>query len=758
MPTSEQQISDAAWDAFVEAHPDAAFLQLSGWGKLKSDFGWDSHLAAVTDGDGGIRAGALLLFRRIAGITFAYCPRGPLTDWQDSTLTERLLARIEQAARERGAAFVKIEPSLADSPENRTLLASFGYQSSPQTVQPPSTITLDIGGDEQEILAQMKSKWRYNIRLSERKGVEVRLGGQEALRHFQQLMETTGERDGFAVHSFDYYRTAFARLTPQHGAFFYAEYEGQVLASIVVLRCGPMAWYVWGASSDAERNRMPNHALQWAAIRWAKEQGARRYDFWGIPDEIGQIAMGMGTGRPVPAEEIPVDVAAFPAGDLWGVFRFKQGFGGVVERTVGAWDRPLNPPLYRLYLGGVALRQARSEGLTPQRTAAETLAALLPPRQPASATSPPDLRPVDSPQAWRSALAALPAPHLLQSWEWGELKAQTGWQAQRFLLADEAGAEQAGKPEAAFQYLWRQPVGSLPLRVAYVPKGPAVNWADPAAAERTLAAVEEAARRNRALFVKIDPDVESDSLAGRRLVALLRRRGWRFSPEQIQFKNTAVTRLDVDEEDLLASFKSKWRYNIRLSERRGIQVRLGGPADLAGFYALYAETGARDGFLVRPFAYYESVCSRFLAAQEEAENPAGGALFLAEHPEESSPVAAIFVARYGDRAWYLYGASSQARRRDMPNHTLQWEAMRWAKAAGCVHYDWWGAPTAPDDPEDSLQGVWRFKEGFNAELRVHIGAWDWSPRPLLWRAYHWAMPLLLDAMRRRHGGESGPAM
>ena len=735
------------WDAFVESHPHAAFLQLSAWGELKSAFEWSSQTVTLSDGEGQIKAGALLLFRRIAGLTFAYIPRGPLTDWQDEATTRDLLAQIDAVTRERGAAFVKIEPSLLDTPANRALLSSYGFRPSPQTVQPRSTITLDISGSADEILAQMKSKWRYNIRLAERKEVTVRAGTQDDLRHFQALMETTGDRDGFAVHSFDYYRQAYDLLVPRHGVYLYAEYGGQVLASIVVLHCGPVAWYVWGASSDAERNRMPNHALQWAAIRWARERGATRYDFWGIPDEIGQVAVGMADGKPVPAEAMPVDMTAFPTGDLWGVFRFKQGFGGVVERTVGAWDRPLNKPLYQLYTGGVALRAARSAGQSPQQIVRETASAFLP-RRPADPSGLTSLQAIESASEWRGVLDDLPDPHVLQSWEWGSLKAQTGWQAQRFALP---GTNE--KPEAAFQYLCRQPVTRLPMSVGYVPKGPVLDWSDEVAAARALAAVEATAQRTGSLFVKIDPDVDETSLTGRRVMALLRARGWRFSPEQIQFKNTGITRLGESEERLLESFKSKWRYNVRLAERRGLAVRVGTEADLSTFYALYAETGQRDGFTIRPFAYYADIWRTYLAAQTDANNPAGGALLLAEHPEDDAPIAGIFLLRYGSRAWYFYGASGESRRRDMPNYLLQWEGMRWALSQGCTVYDWWGAPTAPDDPEDGLQGVWRFKGGFGAELRQQIGAWDWSPTPLLWRLYQRAMPLLLDVMRQRSAGE-----
>jgi len=746
MPFRPSRPSPAAqeWDAFVAQHPQASFLQLSGWGGLKSAFGWRSRTVTLCDDDGTIRAGALLLLRRVAGLTFAYVPRGPLWDWDNRESSRELLAAIDRAAGEEGAAFLKIEPPLLDTPANRALLHNYGFRPSPQTVQPRSTIALDIRGSEDEILARMKSKWRYNIRLAERKGVTVRAGGPEELAHFDDLMAATGTRDGFAVHSPAYYRTAYDLLVPRHGVFLYAEYAGQVLGAIVVLQCGPLAWYVWGASSDAERNRMPNHALQWAGIRWARERGALGYDFWGIPDEIGQIAGGMADGAPVPAEEMPVDVEAFPSGDLWGVFRFKQGFGGQVERTVGAWDRPLNAPLYQLYRAGVALRSARSAGQPPAQMAAAAATALFSPT-PARPSLRAEAQPVPSPARWRDALAALPDPHVLQSWEWGDLKAQTGWQAERFVLADGAG-----KPLSAFQYLRRQPLPVLPLRVGYVPKGPVVAWDDEAAVEKALAAVESTARRTGSLFVKIDPDVDETTLAGRRVKALLLARGWQPSPEQIQFKNSAITRLEGREEALLESFKSKWRYNIRLAERRGIGVRLGGEADLAAFYALYAQTGQRDGFLIRPFAYYADIWRGYLAAQDDPANPAGGALLLAEHPEEAGPVAGIFLLRYGERAWYFYGASGEARRRDMPNHLLQWEGMRWAKTQGCTVYDWWGAPTAPEDPADGLQGVWRFKEGFGAELRRQIGAWDWSPAPPLWRLYQRLMPRLLELMRRRH--------
>ena len=187
-----------------------------------------------------------------------------------------------------------------------------------------------------------------------------------------------------------------------------------------------------------------------------------------------------------------------------------------------------------------------------------------------------------------------------------------------------------------------------------------------------------------------------------------------------------------------------------LAERRGIACG-GGAARSSAFYRLYAETGERDGFLTRPFAYYRAAWETFLRAEDDAANPAGGALLLAEHSEETAPVAGLFLFRYGRRAWYFYGASGERRRRDMPNYLLQWEAMRWAQEQGCTVYDWWGAPTQVDDPADGMQGVWQFKQGFGAEFQPHIGAWDYVVNPVLYTFYVEAMPRALELMRRLRG-------
>jgi lipid II:glycine glycyltransferase (peptidoglycan interpeptide bridge formation enzyme) len=344
---------------------------------------------------------------------------------------------------------------------------------------------------------------------------------------------------------------------------------------------------------------------------------------------------------------------------------------------------------------------------------------------------------VDDAAAWDAALLGLPDPQVLQNWSWGVTKEQTGWSGRRLLWL------QNGIPVAAAAMLVRR-VSGLPLAVAYVPRGPAVDWSDARVVEAVLQQLESEARRSRAFFIKIDPAVQADTEVGRAVTAMLYHRGWRFSPEQIQYRNTVISDLTLDEESMLAAMKPKWRYNIRLAERKGVHVRDGVAGDLPTFYAMYIETGTRDGFLVRPYEYYRNVWERFL--EEGLAH-----LLLAE--VEGHAVAGIILFRFGPTAWYFYGASTDQARDLMPNHALQWAAMRWAKHAGCTRYDWWGAPDNLTE-EDPMWGVYRFKMGFGGQFVPGIGAWDFPISRPVYVAYTRAMPRLLDVARRRHRTEA----
>jgi peptidoglycan pentaglycine glycine transferase (the first glycine) len=351
-----------------------------------------------------------------------------------------------------------------------------------------------------------------------------------------------------------------------------------------------------------------------------------------------------------------------------------------------------------------------------------------------------------SPEPWDRLIAQLPDPHILQTWEWGQLKSRYGWQVTP--LSWPLGAPAARAAALVLERSLRLGPISLPLRVLYIPKGPLLDWQDRSLRGQVLDEIQTLALARGAIFVKIDPDVtvgtglpgeSAPEPLGAEVMRELAGRGWQPSAEQIQFRNSMWIDLRLSEDDLLARMKPKTRYNLRLAEKKGVCVRSGAEPDLSRLYQMYAETSVRDGFAIREEGYYRAVWSAFLAAGLAD-------VLIAEVDRE--PVAAVILLRFEKRAWYLYGMSRAAHREKMPNVLLQWQAMRRAKAAGCAIYDLWGAP---DDfsEQDPMWGVYRFKEGLGAQVVRTIGAWDYPVHPQLYRWYTQVLPKILGVMRRR---------
>ena len=353
-------------------------------------------------------------------------------------------------------------------------------------------------------------------------------------------------------------------------------------------------------------------------------------------------------------------------------------------------------------------------------------------------------------QTWNSQIARLPGAHILQTWEWGKLKEAYGWQMLPQVWQDPAAP---GEIKAAAMILQRTiALGGFAarLRVLYVPRGPVLDWSDQIWRKRVLDDLQLLARKRGAIFIKMDPDVviasgvpgaagEKHNETGQSVAAELSGRGWLFSSEQIQFKNTVLLDLTCSEDELLGRMKQKTRYNLRLAERKGVTIRSGSQADLSTLYRMYAETSVRDGFVIRPEAYYQQVWQTFMQ-QGMAD------ALIAEVAGE--PIAGLFLFHFAGKAWYLYGMSRQAHRETMPNYLLQWAAMRRAKELGCRSYDLWGAPDEFSEA-DSMWGVYRFKEGLGGEVARTLGAWDYPARRWLYPLYTRILPRLLDILRRR---------
>jgi len=349
---------------------------------------------------------------------------------------------------------------------------------------------------------------------------------------------------------------------------------------------------------------------------------------------------------------------------------------------------------------------------------------------------------------WDRTVAVLPGGHLLQSWDWGQLKGRHGWSAERLAWYDSHK-----QPAACVQILTRSvilPGGVGRLCVRYSPRGPCLDWSDGDLSKQVLDALQARSVERGTVFVKVDPETPDSpqplapspdpaSSSAESIQRILRASGWRPSSEQVQFRNTMVLDLRASEDQLLAGMKQKTRYNLRLAERRGVVVRPAGLEDLDQLYRMYAETSLRDGFVIRDRAYYNDAWGTFL-------NNGQAQPFLAE--VEGQAVAGLMVFRLGRRAWYLYGMSRELHRELMPTYLLQWEAIRWARREGCEAYDFWGAPDRLD-PQDPLWGVYRFKEGFGSRLVSGVGAWDFTVRPRLYWFYTAVLPRVLGLMRLR---------
>ncbi len=378
---------------------------------------------------------------------------------------------------------------------------------------------------------------------------------------------------------------------------------------------------------------------------------------------------------------------------------------------------------------------------------------------------------------WNSIISKLPNPHFLQTYEWGQVKAKYGWSplyavwdadGKWIVENDPSQLSTFHAPVAAALILKRQILRNgfaARLSILYTPKGPLLDWTNESLRNRVLDDLQSFARKQGAIFLKMDPDVvlgmgvpnsQDDVLdnGGQAMMSELKRRGWGFSSDQIQFKNTVQVDLNLSEEELLARMKPKTRYNIRLAERKGVSVRVGTKDDLPMLYKIYVETSVRDGFVIRDEGYYKTVWELFMPKTNSpiSNSPVSNLQSPFTEPliaeVDGQPVAAIFVFYFAGRAYYVYGMSRDAHREKMPTYLLQWEAMKRAKAKGCSVYDLWGAPDVFDE-SDSMWGVYRFKEGLGGKVIRTLGAWDFAPNRLWYKMYSEIIPRVLDVMRSR---------
>lgn len=323
------------WNDFVGNFPTGSILQSWEWGEIKRG-AWQPIRLVIYD-DTEIVAGASILKRKlpIPGKSLFYAPRGPLVDFKDQKVVDALLLAISLEAEKHGAVALKIDPEVEEGEEIEKILKGRGFIKKKKQIQPRTTFYLDLTMDLNDLLMTFEEKTRYNIRLSEKKGVLIEAdNSNEGIETFYNMYRETSGRDGFMIHPLSYYKKIKdVMIDSGLGNLFLAYHKGKPIAGVFIFCFGQKIWYMYGASLSDGRNVMPNHALHWHVIKWAKEKGFKTYDLWGIPSN--------------PSEKHP----------LWGVYRFKKGFNGRLVKYAGVFDLPFEPLIYHVFDKGVEVFQ-----------------------------------------------------------------------------------------------------------------------------------------------------------------------------------------------------------------------------------------------------------------------------------------------------------------------------------------------------------------------------------------------------------------
>lgn len=323
-----------AYDQFIANHRRGHFMQTRAWGRHKSSWRWEAILAR--DEAGEIKGSLAVMIRKVPGMPYSmmYGCRGPVCDETDLETAKELFEGAKKLAKELRCYILKLDPDIrSDRADFAALMAELGFTLPPDTknfesIQPRYVFRLDVEGrTEENLLNSFESKTRYNIRLAMRKGVEVKICGDEAVDDFSRIMNETGERDHFIVRNADYFRSILRELGDD-ARIYMAYHEGTPIAGTLAIHFAGKVWYLYGASSNQSRNLMPNYLLQWEMIRWAVETGCFLYDFRGVSGDLS------------------------PENPLYGLYRFKKGFMGDFTEFLGEYDYVLKPWVVSAVKGG----------------------------------------------------------------------------------------------------------------------------------------------------------------------------------------------------------------------------------------------------------------------------------------------------------------------------------------------------------------------------------------------------------------------
>ena len=285
-----EEINEKEFKEFIENHEKGHYAQSIEWAKVKDE--WKNEIIIVRDEKGKIKASLSLLIRKIphTKYTLMYAPRGPVCDVDDEKSFKELIEKADELAKKYKAFMLKMDPDILANNENfKTMAKLNGFivedkiKDVNNLLQPRFVFRLNIKGKtEDEIFSAFHSKTRYNIRLASKKGVTLREGTREDLQQFQDILETTGERDGFYIRKKEYFEKIWDSFDKDHIKLVFADYEGKPIACVLNIFYGNKEWYLYGGSLNEHRNLMPTYLLQWEMIKQAIQKEKDIYDFRGV--------------------------------------------------------------------------------------------------------------------------------------------------------------------------------------------------------------------------------------------------------------------------------------------------------------------------------------------------------------------------------------------------------------------------------------------------------------------------------------------
>lgn len=331
------------YKAFLLSHPKGHFMQSPEWAKVKSN--WKNEIIVVKDDNGTIKGSMSLLIRKVPVLnyTIMYSPRGPVCDLHDADTIKALLDSAKLLAKKYNSYVLKLDTDTEISDEEYIrIMKDLGFRIKDATknfegIQPRFVFRLDVKGKtEDEVMQIFHQKVRYNIRLSAKKGVTVKLGSRQDIKDFHRVMLETGVRDQFVIRNAEYFEKMYDCLGPDHMRLYLAYYNDILVAGTIAVLYGNKCWYLYGASSNEYRNVMPNYLLQWEMIKWSVERGCDIYDFRGVSGDLDE------------------------SNPLYGLYKFKKGFNGKFTEFIGDLDYVFNPFIaFSLEKGEKLFRETR---------------------------------------------------------------------------------------------------------------------------------------------------------------------------------------------------------------------------------------------------------------------------------------------------------------------------------------------------------------------------------------------------------------